>query len=407
MNLTENKECLACGHEHLTPVLDLNDQPLANSYKKSEYEVEVSYPLKINRCNNCYHVQLSHAVDPDLIYKNYLYVSGTTKTYVDYMEWYADFCIETFGDKVDSVLDIGCNDGSQLNAFKSRGSKTYGVDPAENLYHLSSKNHNVVCGYFDDSYKQRVDVITIQNAFAHNPNPLELLKNCKLNLKPKGLIFIQTSQSDMILNNEFDTIYHEHISFYNILYMSLLCKRAGLELIDTVKTPIHGTSYIFVISADRKCEARLKNLISMENIAGLYKSSTYNKYAQSCNDMVNKFKAVIEYRRTLGYKIVGYGAAAKANTFLNFAKVTFDMIIDDNPLKQGLYTPGSSVGIVSSDILKTFTEHDKILFVPLAWNFFEEIKERIIAKRNNKNDVFLNMKNLNFLMFKILNMKNF
>ena len=125
MNLTENKECLACGHEHLTPVLDLNDQPLANSYKKSEDEVEVSYPLKINRCNNCYHVQLSHVVDPDLIYKNYLYVSGTTKTYVDYMEWYADFCIETFGDKVDSVLDIGCNDGSQLNAFKLFFSSTH------------------------------------------------------------------------------------------------------------------------------------------------------------------------------------------------------------------------------------------------------------------------------------------
>jgi 2-polyprenyl-3-methyl-5-hydroxy-6-metoxy-1,4-benzoquinol methylase len=400
MDLTEIKECLACGHDHLIPVLNLNDQPLANSYKKTKDEPEASYPLKINRCNYCYHVQLSHAVNPDLIYKNYLYVSGTTKTYVEYMEWYADFCIETFGHNPSSVLDIGCNDGSQLNAFKSRGLSTYGVDPAENLYSISSQNHNVKCGYFDknyqldENYQQYADIITIQNAFAHNPNPREFLKNCKRNLKPGGLIFIQTSQSDMILNNEFDTIYHEHISFYNILSMSLLCIRAGLELIDVVKTPIHGTSYIFIISADKKAEARVNNLIGMENFAGLYDRITYVDYAQNCIDMVDKFKEKVEYWRSQGYKVVGYGAAAKANTFLNFSKVPFDMIIDDNPLKQGLYTPGSSVGIVSSDVLKTFTKDDKILFVPLAWNFFKEIRERIIAKRNNFNDIFLDMKDL-------------
>ena len=394
MDLTEIKECLACGCDHLLPVLDLNDQPLANSYKKTKDESEASYPLKINRCNYCCHVQLSHIVNPDLIYKNYLYVSGTTKTYVEYMEWYADFCIETFGHNPHSVLDIGCNDGSQLNAFKSRGLQTYGVDPAENLYPTSSQNHNVKCGYFDKNYEQPVDIITIQNAFAHNPNPLEFLKNCKQNLKQGGLIFIQTSQSDMILNNEFDTIYHEHISFYNILSLSLLCIRAGLELIDVVKTPIHGTSYIFIISANKKQYARVNNLIGMENTAGLYDRTTYVKYTQNCIEMVDKFKEKVEYWRNQGYKVVGYGAAAKANTFLNFSKVPFDMIIDDNPLKQGLYTPGSSVGIVSSDVLKTFTEDDKILFVPLAWNFFKEIKERIITIRNNFNDVFLNMNDL-------------
>ena len=394
MDLTEIKECLACGHDHLLPVLDLNDQPLANSYKKTKDEPEASYPLKINRCNVCCHVQLSHIVNPDLIYKNYLYVSGTTKTYVDYMAWYADFVCEQFNVYPQSVLDIGCNDGSQLDKFKARGLKTYGVDPAENLHTLSSKNHNVLCGYFDKHFSQPVDIITCQNAFAHNPNPLEFLKNCKKNLEINGLIFIQTSQSDMILNNEFDTIYHEHISFYNIKSMLLLCNRAGLNLIDVIKTPIHGTSYIFVISADTSAPANIKNLIEMEISAGLYDATTYIKYTQNCIEMVDKFKEKVEYWRNQGYKVVGYGAAAKASTFLNFSKVPFDMIIDDNPLKQGLYTPGSSVGIVGSDVLKTFDINDKILFVPLAWNFFKEIRERIITKRNNFNDVFLNMKDL-------------
>jgi SAM-dependent methyltransferase len=394
MDLTEIKKCLACGSVDLIPVLDLNDQPLANSYKKSKDEPETSYPLKINRCEHCYHVQLTHVVNPDLIYKNYLYVSGTTKTYVDYMGWYADFVCEQFNVFPQSVLDIGCNDGSQLDKFKARGLETFGVDPAENLFELSSKNHNVTCGYFDEKYSQPVDIITIQNAFAHNPNPLELLKNCKKNLNIDGLIFIQTSQADMILNDEFDTIYHEHISFYNIKSMMFLCNRAGLNLIDVVKTPIHGTSYIFIISADMSAPANIKNLIDIETNAGLYNKETYTRYSKNCIDMVEKFREVVEEHRANGYKIVGYGAPAKGNTFLNFAKVPLDMIIDDNPMKQGLYTPGSSIGIVGSEVLKSFEEHDRILFVPLAWNFFKEIRERIIKQRNNFNDVFLDMKRL-------------
>jgi len=394
MDLTKIKKCLACGSVDLIPVLDLNDQPLANSYKKSKDEPEASYPLKINRCEHCYHVQLTHVVNPDLIYKNYLYVSGTTKTYVDYMDWYADFVCEQFNVFPQSVLDIGCNDGSQLDKFKTKGLKTFGVDPAENLFQLSSKNHNVTCGYFDEKYSQPVDIITIQNAFAHNPNPLELLKNCKKNLNIDGLIFIQTSQADMILNDEFDTIYHEHISFYNIKSMMFLCNRAGLNLIDVIKTPIHGTSYIFVISADTSAPANIKNLVEIETNAGLYDKETYTRYSKNCIDMVEKFREVVEEHRTNGYKIVGYGAPAKGNTFLNFAKVPLDMIIDDNPMKQGLYTPGSSIGIVGSEVLKSFEEHDRILFVPLAWNFFKEIRERIIKQRNNFNDVFLDMKRL-------------
>jgi 2-polyprenyl-3-methyl-5-hydroxy-6-metoxy-1,4-benzoquinol methylase len=393
-NLQEIKKCLACDHDDLKMVLDLNNQPLANSYKNSKDAVEDSFPLAIKVCQNCHHVQLTHIVNPDLIYKNYLYVSGTTKTYVDYMDWYAKFCIEKLGHVPSSVLDIGCNDGSQLDKFKALNVDTYGVDPAENLYETSSKNHKVTCGYFDDKYDQSHDIITIQNAFAHNPNPLELLKNCKSNLEIGGLLFIQTSQADMILNNEFDTIYHEHISYYNIKSMMLLCNRAGLNLIDVVKTPIHGTSYIFIISADKSAPNTIKNLVEMETAAGLYTDFTYTKYTSNCIEKVANFAERVEYWREQGYKIVGYGAPAKGNTFLNFARIPLDIIIDDNKLKQGLFTPGSSIEIVGSEILGTYTEDDKVLFIPLAWNFFKEIKQRIVSVRNNPNDVFLNIQDL-------------
>jgi 2-polyprenyl-3-methyl-5-hydroxy-6-metoxy-1,4-benzoquinol methylase len=393
-HLQEIKKCLACDHDELKSVLDLNNQPLANSYKNSKDAVEDSFPLAIKVCQNCHHVQLTHIVNPDLIYKNYLYVSGTTKTYVDYMDWYAKFCIEKFGHVPSSVLDIGCNDGSQLDKFKALNVDTYGVDPAENLYETSSKNHKVTCGYFDDKYSRSHDIITIQNAFAHNPNPLELLKNCKKNLEIGGLLFIQTSQSDMILNNEFDTIYHEHISYYNVKSMMLLCNRAGLNLIDVVKTPIHGTSYIFIISADRSAPSTIKNLVDMETAAGLYTDFTYTKYTSNCIEKVANFAERVEYWREQGYKIVGYGAPAKGNTFLNFARIPLDIIIDDNKLKQGMFTPGSSIEIVGSEILGTYTENDKVLFIPLAWNFFKEIEQRILSVRNNPNDIFLNIQDL-------------
>jgi len=138
------EECIACGSEDLVPVLDLAKQPLANSYKKDPYDTESYFPLAINRCKECFHVQLSVRVDPDLMYKDYAYVSGTAKTQLDYFDWFAEFAAEKYGTKPINVLDIGCNDGSQLNSFQDRGAQTYGVDPAENLFATSSQRHKVV-----------------------------------------------------------------------------------------------------------------------------------------------------------------------------------------------------------------------------------------------------------------------
>ena len=183
---------------------------------------------------------------------------------------------------------------------------------------------------------------------------------------------------EMILYNEFDTIYHEHISFYNIKSMKALCDRAGLNLIDVQKTPLHGTSYIFVISKSCKRDYNVDNLIALEELAGLYSDDTYTIYGNNCNSVKESFQEAIIRSRSEGYKLVGYGAAAKGNTFLNYAGVKLDYIIDDNPLKQGYF-----------DILDSYSEEDKILFIPLAWNFFKEISQKIKTKRNNSNDKFL------------------
>ena len=390
-NLTFLDSCLACGDTALEPALNLGQQPLANNFKATPASNEY-YPLAVNRCTHCCHLQLTHVVDPAEIYRDYAYVSGTSRTYLDYMTWFARWTKEYSNCSTGNVLDIGCNDGSQLDAFKALGFRTAGVDPAENIHSTSTaKGHEVVCGFWDqDSVDQlpdrSYDIIVAQNAFAHNPSPVRYLKLLAPLMREDSLFFIQTSQADMVRNGEFDTIYHEHVNFFNINSMNELCRRAGVHLIDAVKTPIHGTSYVFVVSAYKKQPEHIANLIAQE--ADLLKAATYKEWASRARSIVSDFASRIHLFRDQGYSIVGYGAAAKGMTLLNYAEVDLDFIVDDNPLKQNTYSPGRDIPVVSSTHLKLYND-ERILFVPLAWNFFAEIRTKIKAQRDNADDKFL------------------
>jgi hypothetical protein len=388
-NVTENKVCLACGSEHLTPSLNLGNQPLANNLKPEPIQQD-TYPLGVNLCTNCYHLQLTHTVDPKIIYSNYLYVAGTSKTLKDYSEWFAGYVVESMERRTGNVLDIGCNDGTQLDCFKPYSINTFGIDPAENIHPTSSAKHDVICDYFGPNVVDKVhynfDAITAQNVFAHNPNPLEFLQTVKKLMSEHTLVFIQTSQADMVLNNEFDTIYHEHINFFNINSMNKLAKRAGLHLVDVIKTPIHGNSYVFVLSWNSR-PYNIENLIKMES--KLNKVQTYNDWVSTVQLNMSILKSTIQKYTSDGYKVVGYGAAAKGNTLLNYINVPLDLIIDDSPLKQNMYAPGTNSPIKSIDALKEYSKEDKILFMPLAWNFFTEISQRIKQVRDEPQDLFL------------------
>jgi 2-polyprenyl-3-methyl-5-hydroxy-6-metoxy-1,4-benzoquinol methylase len=389
----ELNECLCCGSKKLKLVLDLNEQPLANSFKKTAEEDEPTFPLRLNICEECTHLQLSHAVNPDLLFKNYLYVSGTSQTLRDYFDWFAKRTLEYFEMPPQTVLDIACNDGSQLNSFKALGLKTYGVDPAENLHVLSNANHEVVCDYFKEKYvyhykNKNLDIITAQNVFAHNDYPLDFLLQCKEIMHDKSRLFIQTSQADMIKNNEFDTIYHEHLSFFNSSSMTALAARAGLHIVDIQKTPIHGNSYLFVMAKTPGARPSVQLQSDQEREQGLQDMNTYLAYADHCYTIIGDLNSTLDHYKGLGYKLVGYGAAAKGNTLLNFGKTKLDMIIDDNPMKQGLYSPGMSIPVVAIDALESLGD-TKVAFVPLAWNFFKEISSKIKTKRDQEGDVFI------------------
>ena len=387
-------ECIACGSTYLIPVLDLNSQPLANSYKKEKNEPEQTFPLAINRCNHCYHVQLTHQVNPELMFKDYAYVSGTAKTSLEYFNWLVDQIVKQYGSTPESVLDIGCNDGSFLNAWGGTGASRYGVDPAENLHPISSLNHNVHCGFFTGKEfgSKPFDVITCLNAFAHNADQLSLLKNIAPRMHEDSLLFCSISQANMIINGEFDTIYHEHLSFYNIKSARALCNRAGLHLIDVLKHPIHGSSYIFVISKVKEAKLHIEKKIVQEENFGLYDPETYTDYAEKCYFIADKFAETIRGYRKLGYTVVGYGAPAKGNTLMNFANEGPDFIVDDNPLKQLHFTPGMSVPIYSASYMTlNYFENNRMCFVPLAWNFYDEIVGKIKELRppHTHKDIFV------------------
>lgn len=379
MGYKDVNKCRCCDSNEITCVIDFGKQPLANSYHDGSKELP-EYPLALNVCKQCFHSQLSVVVDPDEMFKNYVYVSGTSKTLNEFFDSFAEMVISETN-QVGTVLDIACNDGTQLEKFKQRGWTTHGIDPAENLYELSSKkNDKIIVDYFNiksvKKLKQKsYDAIIAQNVFAHTDNIFDFLTSCKEVMNNNTKLYIQTSQADMIENNQFDTIYHEHLSFFSTKSMKAICDRVGLKLIDVRRIDIHGGSYLFVIQLEGKENPSVNESLIKEQNAGRYDLKTYKKYSKNVMQIIKNFSLLISKYKKDGYLVVGYGAAAKGNTFLNAAKTKLHFIIDDNPMKCGLLSPGTNSMIVKSEFIKNFANN--VLFVPLAWNFYLEIKTKI------------------------------
>lgn len=402
----EVTECRCCGRTELEEVLDLGDQPLANSYHHYGETLEM-FPLKLNICKYCFHGQLSVVVDPEILFKNYLYVSGTTQTLKNYFDWFAREAVHTSQLSTGRVLDIACNDGSQLDSFKKLGWVTYGVDPAENLVPLAQeKGHMVTCAFWDKdvakSFGVKFDIIVAQNVFAHTHDILGFLLACKEVMHDNTVLLIQTSQANMFSNNEFDTIYHEHLSFFNTLSMIHLVNRSGLHLQKVIKPDIHGTSYLFRIGIIRNYlnEQEIFDVLEEETLNGLYRIETYRQFAKNAVSCLSDLRDIVDHYQSQSKMVIGYGAAAKGMTVLNSGNIKLRAIIDDNPMKHGLYTPGTDIPIYNPNLIKkpvynpiTFLKEDfprqNIVIVPLAWNFFNEIKKKVKNLRPTNKDTFV------------------
>lgn len=368
-------ECLACNSSNLKLFCDLGEQPLANDLKDFIGQEESLYPLAVNVCQDCFHSQLTVSVDRDSLYKHYLYVSGTTKTLTDEFDNVADIIYnEHKGSR--RILDIACNDGTFLKAFRKYGWDLNGIDPAENIVSaIDDPDLKITCDYFPSSkIKGKFDAITCFNVIAHIPNPYEFLVACGEILSDNGAIYIQTSQKDMIINGEFDTIYHEHHSFFTINSMRKLVERAGLNLVDVDFRPVHGKSYLFKIKKNKVLEK-----MNLENY--LYDIKTYKEF----NEKVKNNKTILlDAISKSTKKVVGYGCAAKGVVRTNYFGIRHKYIVDENPLKIGKVVGGVNIPVVSPEELAN--DPEPLLIIVYAWNFFDEIEGKIRRLRPNMND---------------------
>jgi len=393
----ERNTCRCCGNNNLYKYLDLGKQPLANDYLPfGAMSDSVPYfPLEVNLCRNCYHSQLSVVVNPPKMFRHYLYVSGTTKTFNNHCKALAEDAVNRFDGQKIQVLDIACNDGTLLEKFKDLNCDVMGVDPAENLREISKgKGIHVLVNYWSvDLWYQiphKMDIITGTNVFAHVDDVEGFLDACHLILKDKGITILEFPYCDeMIKNVEFDTIYHEHVSYFLVNSFKTLVNRKGFYIYDIIQTPIHGGSIRFLLKKGNQedCD-KAHILIKDEEEKGLLMESTYTKFSESVDKNKEDLTVKLKELKEKGYKVIGYGASAKGNTMLNYFKeVYLDYIVDDNEMKWNHSTPGRLIAINSPQVMKD--EEQNLAIVILSWNFFEEIKKKIKDIRGDKEDIYV------------------
>jgi len=378
-----------CDSLHLSKAMSLTPTPPGNDFLSSDElgRRENIYPLDLYFCDDCYHIQLGHVVNPKILYqKNYTYVSATSAHFVKHLSSYADEMIERFNLQDKSfVVDIGSNDGTCLSFFKSNGMKVLGVDPAKEVTEIANKNGiETVDDFF--SYEVAVslknkygsaDFITSHNACAHIDNLINVMRGVEYLLKKDGVFVLEVGYFvDVYSNTWFDTIYHEHVDFHTVSPFEKLFDRVGMEIIRVERISPQGGSIRVMaqkIGGNYKRDNSVDSLISIEKKLELNKLQTFIEFDQKINVVKSKLKKLLLKLKEEGKKIAGFGAPTKATTLMNHFEINeeiLDFIVDENPLKQGLYTPISHIPILPADQIYE-KKPDYVLI--LAWNFSDQI----------------------------------
>lgn len=407
--LTDSIPCPVCGSTHQQELIDLHEQPYANSFRPTAEEALAAprYPLKLIRCKSCNHIHLGSIADRKELFEHYLYQSNTSATLLEYFEWLAERVIaESSSPSNGTVIELACNDGSQLDSFKARGWRTYGVDPAENLVPLArEKGHRVELGFWGSPHfdmsklppPEEVDAIVAQNVFGHVDAPVEFLKACAKAMSAKTKLYIQTSQCEMLQKGQFDTAYHEHVSFFTGHSFFKAAQLSGLHMSKFEETPVHGTScfitYELATGGNKTIDVpgqSVQERLRLELADGLDTDAFYTQYTNRAHGMRDWMIRHLRALSAANYTIGAYGAAAKGIVLLHFisdgVKLDLDphgqsfklnFIVDDATLKRGMYAPGTDIPVWPTNKLTEIDPNDKLAVVVLAWNFWPEIAKKL------------------------------
>jgi SAM-dependent methyltransferase len=380
-----------CDNDSLVEAISLTPTPPGNDFLTKEElgRDEPVYPLDLYFCKECFHIQLGHVVNPKILYQNnYSYVSATSAHFVNYLKNYAETMVGRFNLKSnDLVVDIGSNDGTCLRFFKEKGMDVIGIDPATDIAEKATKKGiNTVADFFgyDLAIKLRKEYgsakyITSHNACAHIDDLFDVVKGVEHWLEKDGVFVLEVGYFvDVYRNTWFDTIYHEHIDYHTVAPFEKLFARAGMELIAVERIAPQGGSIRVMAQkqgGDIKRDQSVDDLIILEHELGLQRIDTLRQFDIKISSVNDRLKKLIHSLKKDGKKIAGFGAPTKATTLMahfGLDENVLDFIVDDNPLKQGLFTPITHIPVLSADKLYDLKPDYVIV---LAWNFSEQIMQ--------------------------------
>jgi SAM-dependent methyltransferase len=376
-------ECRICSSRNLEPVIDLGSQPWGNNFlAKEQVGKEPFYPLRVVYCRDCRAAQLDYTVKKEVMFSDHTYLSGMTKTLGDHFRRLADEVDGRFfsGKKEKSVLDIGSNDGTQLKHYKALGYDVLGVESSKRVAEMANNaGITTMHAFFNLETGRKIgkkfDVINASGIFFHLEELHSVSEAISEALKDDGVFVVQfIYMKNVIENLAFDQIYHEHLLYYTLETLENLLNRHSLSLFDAYVAPIHGGSVMGFAShtGKRPKSGRLLELVRKEREAKTNEIETYRAFAEKIKEAKRKNIAYLDDAKKNGKTIYGMGAPVKGNTLLNYFGIGtqyLDCLVEINPLREGLYSPGMHIPIV----LEKNLERQPDIYYVLAWNFKKEI----------------------------------
>ncbi len=382
--------CRICGNATLTPVLSLGLMPPVNSYLSGAAEVaaEKKHPLAIALCPDCTHVQLTHMLDPKDVFEHYLYFSAMSETIVKWGVALAErYVTEISLKKDDLVAELASNDGCILKPFKAH-CRIHGVEPAKNIAEVANKDGIPTTAEFFNlalakKLKEEVGpakLILARNVVAHVPEVVDFVKGVKHWLAEDGIFHMEAPYlQPMVDHLEFDTIYHEHLSYFSVTSLQRLFKEAGLVLWDVEEIPLHGGSLIARGKRSGEPKPSVAKWLQAEKDSGLNTMPVLKKFAEGTEKLRDELPRFLRELKSKGASMAAYGAAAKGVVLSNYCGLDgkfFDLVADRSPHKQNRLMPGTHVPITTPQAL---IDARPDYVVVLAWNFFDEIAHQLEA----------------------------
>ena len=388
-------KCRSCNKKEFLEFISLNSQPPANAFlKESDFDKEVLYPLDVTCCSNCLLVQLTDEsyIPRDKLFLDYAYASSISGGLRNHFTELADKIKSEFNPKI--VVDIGSNDGVLLKPLLELGCEAIGVEPAGNLAKQANNNGlATICSYFDKDTVNKIisdngkaDIVVASNVFAHLDEYHDIIENVKRILSENGTYIVEVQYfADMMRDMTFDNIYHEHVLYYTLHSMINLFDKHNMTLYNVEKIPTHGGSIRAYVSEGKSPQQSVNDLIREEKENGIDNLQTLENFNKKLQNNIEQIRELFVKLKKDNKRIFGYGAPAKSSTMINsigLDKSNIELIMEDSPLKQGLFTPGSHIPITSPDILEKEMPDYLMIF---AWNYADEIIKKVEDKYQKLN----------------------